>query len=75
MKRFEVVKMDNIKNIKKKKSTYNAIAQKKYNERNKIISCKVDLDFYNKIKTHTEKKGYKSLNSYIIDLIKKDMNI
>ena len=59
----------------KKKSTYNAKAQKKYNQKFKIISCKVDLDFYDKVKTHTEKRGYKSLNSYIIELIKKDMNI
>lgn len=59
----------------KKKSTYNAKAQKKYNQKFKIISCKVDLDFYDKVKTHTKKRGYKSLNSYIIELIKKDMNI
>lgn len=59
----------------KKKSTYNAKAQKKYNQKFKIISCKIDLDFYDKVKTHTEKRGYTSLNSYIIELIKKDMNI
>ena len=58
-----------------KKSTYDAKAQKKYNQKFKNIACKVDLDFYDKVKTHTEKKGYKSLNSYIIELIKKDMNI
>ena len=59
----------------KKKSTYNAKAQKKYNQKFKIVSCKVDLDFYADVKLNADKKGFKSLNSYIIDLIKKDMNI
>lgn len=58
-----------------KKSTYNAKAQKKYNQKFKIVSCKVDLDFYADVKMHADKKGYKSLNSYIIDLIKKDMEL
>ena len=58
-----------------KKSTYNAKAQKKYNQKFKIVSCKVDLDFYAGVKQHAENKGYKSLNSYIIDLIKKDMQL
>ena len=58
-----------------KKSTYDAKAQKKYNQKFKNVSCKVDLDFYAEVKTHTEKRGYKSLNSYIIELIKKYMNI
>lgn len=58
-----------------KKSTYNAKAQKKYNQKFKIISCKIDLDFYADVKLHADKKGYKSLNSYIIDLIKKDMEL
>lgn len=58
-----------------KKSTYNAKAQKKYNQKFKIVSCKVDLDFYSDVKLHADKKGYKSLNSYIIDLIKKDMEL
>lgn len=56
-----------------KKSTYNAKAQKKYNQNFKNIACKVDLIFYADVKKNAEKKGYKSLNSYIIDLIKKDM--
>ena len=59
----------------KKKSTYNAKAQKKYNQKFKIVSCKVDLSFYANIKIHADKKGFESLNSYIIDLIKNDMNI
>ena len=58
-----------------KKSTYNAKAQKKYNQKFKIVSCKVDLDFYADVKLLADKKGYKSLNSYIIDLIKKDMEL
>lgn len=58
-----------------KKSTYDAKAQKKYNQRFKNIACKVDLDFYADVKLNADKKGFKSLNSYIIDLIKKDMNI
>ena len=59
----------------KKKSTYNAKAQKKYNQKFKNIACKVDLNFYADVKRHADKKGYKSLNSYIIDLIKKDMEL
>ena len=58
-----------------KKSTYNAKAQKKYNQKFKNIACKVDLDFYADVKLHADNKGYKSLNSYIIDLIKKDMQL
>lgn len=57
----------------KKRSTYYAESQKKYNAKNKIISCKVNLEYYNNVKTHSENKGYKSINSYIIGLIKKDM--
>ena len=56
-----------------KKSTYNAKAQKKYNANFKNIACKVDLDFYATIKDHAEKRGYKSINSYLIDLIDADM--
>ena len=58
-----------------KKNTYNAKAQKKYKEKFKIVSCKVDLDFYTDVKLHADNKGYKSLNSYMIDLIKKDMQL
>lgn len=57
----------------KKKSTYYAEAQKKYNSKNQIISCKVEKVKAEAIKTHAEKKGYKSINSYLIDLIDADM--
>lgn len=59
--------------MENKKSTYNAKAQKKYNEKFKFVTCKIDLDFYADVKNHAMKKGFTSLNSYIIDLIKKDM--
>lgn len=51
-------------------------AKRKYqNEKRKKIACDVNITLYEEIKTHSEKKGYKSLNSYIIDLIKKDMEL
>lgn len=59
----------------KKKSTYNPKAQKKYNEKFKFITCKIEKTEAEKIKLHADNKGFKSLNSYIIDLIKKDMQL
>lgn len=59
----------------KKKSTYNAKAQKKYNEKRKKIACTVSNELYDDVKLHADKKGFKSINSYVLDLIKKDMNI
>ena len=50
-------------------------AMKKYREKRKKIACDVNIELYEKVKTHADKKGYKSLNSYIIDLIKKDMQL
>lgn len=50
-------------------------AMKKYREKRKKIACDVDIELYEEIKAHSEIKGYKSLNSYIIDLIKKDMQL
>lgn len=57
----------------KKKSTYDPKAQKKYNKKFKFITCKIEKAQAEEIKLHADKKGFKSLNSYIIDLIKKDM--
>lgn len=50
-------------------------AMKKYREKRKKIACDVNIQLYEEIKTHSELKGFKSLNSYIIDLIKKDMQL
>ena len=61
--------MDDIK----KRSTYYAESQKKYNMKFKNIACKVTVSEYEEIKKYAELKGYKSLNSYIINLINKDM--
>ena len=49
--------------------------RKYQNEKRKKLACDVNIELYEKIKVHSELKGFKSLNSYIIDLIKKDMNI
>lgn len=49
-------------------------AMKKYREKRKKIACDVNIELYEEIKAHAESKGYKSLNSYIIDLINKDMD-
>ena len=56
-----------------KKSTYDPKAQKKYNEKFKFITCKMEKTKAEEIKTHSEKKGFRSLNSYIINLIEEDM--
>jgi len=61
--------------MEEKKSTYNATAQKKYNEKRKKIACTVYNDLYDKIKLHASKKGFTSINSYVLDLIKKDMEL
>lgn len=50
-------------------------AMKKYRAKRKKIACDVDIELYEEVKTHSELKGFKSLNSYIIDLIKKDMEL
>ena len=48
---------------------------KKYRAKRKKIACDVDINLYEEIKAYSELKGFESLNSYIIDLIKKDMNM
>lgn len=57
-----------------KKSTYNAEAQKKYNQKFKFITCKIERLKAEAIKQHAESKGFKSLNAYIINLIDTDIN-
>lgn len=46
-----------------------------YDKRNSLvtIACKVNLDYKKRIIEHYQKKGYTSINSYLLDLIKKDM--
>lgn len=48
---------------------------KKYNEGRKKIACNVSNELYEDIKLHVEKKGFSSINSYLFDLIKKDMQL
>ena len=48
---------------------------KKYNEKRKKIACNVSNELYEDIKLHADKIGFNSINSYVLDLIKKDMNI
>ena len=57
-----------------KKSTYNAKSQKKYNKKRKQIAASVNNNFYDEIKQHAQNKGFTSINSYVIDLIKRDMD-
>ena len=57
----------------KKRSTYYAESQKRYNEKRKKVACSVSNKKYEEIRLHAEKKGYNSLNSYLIDLIENDM--
>jgi hypothetical protein len=60
---------------KKKKSTYSPEAQKRYNQKRKQIACTVMIDKYNSISEHVKNKGYTSISAYILDLIKKDMEL
>ena len=46
---------------------------KEYNKTRKKIACNVSNDLYEYIKLHAEKKGFTSINSYVLDLIKKDI--
>ena len=56
------------------KKYYNLQAQKKYNKKFKIASCKIPLAEFEDIQKHYQGKGFTSVNSYLLDLIKKDMN-
>lgn len=60
-----------IDHMTEKKSTYNAAAQKKYNE--KKLAAVVMNDEYEKIHAHMSKKGFTSVNSYLLHLIHEDM--
>lgn len=57
-----------------KKSTYNAAAQKKYNQKRKKLTLNVMNDQYEKIIEHIHKRGYTSVNSYLLDLVNQDMS-
>ena len=56
-----------------KKSTYNAAAQKKYNQKRKKLAAVVMNDEYEKIHAQMSKKGFTSVNSYLLHLIHEDM--
>lgn len=56
-----------------KKSTYNAAAQKKYDQKRKKIGATVMNDEYEKIHAHMTAKGFTSVNSYLLHLIHEDM--
>lgn len=56
-----------------KKSTYNADAQKRYNQKRKKIACTVFNEKYDIIKKHAKKKGFTSINSYVLSLIDNDL--
>lgn len=56
-----------------KKSTYNAEAQKKYDQKRKKIACTVFNEKYDMIKKHAKKKGFTSINSYVLSLIDNDL--
>lgn len=48
-------------------------AMLKYRSKRKKIACDVAIEFYAEVKAHSEKKGFKSLNAYIINLINEDI--
>lgn len=51
-------------------------ATREYDKRKGLvtIACKISQDFKKDIEIHIKSKGYKSINAYLIDLIKSDMN-
>ena len=52
---------------------YDKKACTKYNAKRKKIACSVSNERYEEIKAHAEQKGFSSMNSYVLDLINKDM--
>lgn len=60
--------------MEKKHYTYYPEVHKRYNQKRKNIACSVFNAEYEKIKLHAQKKGFKSLNAYVLDLIHRDMN-
>lgn len=47
----------------------------KYNEKNKVLGCKIPKDKADEVTKHYTNKNYKSANEYIKDLITKDSGI
>lgn len=50
-------------------------ATNKYNADKKIIGCKTTKEKAKKIEEHYKSEGYKSMNEYVKELIKKDSGI
>lgn len=63
-----------INHMTEKKSTYNAAAQKKYDQKRKKLAAVVMNDEYEKIHAHMTAKGFTSVNSYLLHLIHEDMS-
>lgn len=61
--------------MEKKTSKAQIEAVKRYNEKNGLvtIACKVTKEYRDIIKDHAIKKGFTSVNAYLLDLIEKDM--
>lgn len=58
---------------KTKKSTYNAEVQKRYEAKRKKCAFSVFNDEYEKIIAHMQKKGFVSVNAYLLALVRADM--
>lgn len=58
---------------KTKKSTYNADVQKKYNAKRKRCGLTLFNDEYDKMVIHMQKKGFTSVNAYLLALVRADM--
>lgn len=53
---------------------YYAEAQKRYNTKRKKLAANVPLPLYESIIEHMHRKGFTSVNSYILYLVKQDLN-
>ena len=65
--------MDN--NSNNKKSTYNAKAQRKYNEKRKSVSFITTIEKAEQIADCIREKGYNSMNDYLKKLVSRDLGI
>lgn len=50
-------------------------ANNKYNERNKVIACKINKDKAEEVEKYLKSNGYTSFNDYIKKLITTDSGI
>ncbi len=66
--------MNNEKENKTKTSQIKAVMEYDKRKGNTTITCKVKKEYKEKIEMYAKKKGYKSINAYLLALIENDMS-